>query len=168
MAEHGIAELWFEPCALGGHDAAGVGDGHEVLDARGEHGEGAGVFAAVHKFFEFRRAADAADEVDAFAGARIIDAEDGREHLLLQDGAIEAFDRIFGGGELGLEVQRVPLRAAFTIAASSSEYRASEKPSPFKRPSRWVRSSSGIMHFSALGNTLKQGVTPRAPVLPKT
>ena len=99
MAEHRVAELRLEPSALGRHDAAGVGDLHEVFNARREHRERAGVFAAVHEFFLFRRATDAADEFDLLARARVINAEDRREHIFLQQRHIELFNRVGEGGE---------------------------------------------------------------------
>lgn len=36
------AEFWFEPCAFGRHDLAGVGDVHELVDGDREEGEGEG------------------------------------------------------------------------------------------------------------------------------
>src|ERR1700722_6184608 len=51
VAKHGVSELWLEPGAFGRHDAAGVRDGHQVLDARGEHRERAGVIALVDELF---------------------------------------------------------------------------------------------------------------------
>jgi len=100
VTEHRVAELGFEPGALGGHDAAGVGDGHQVLDARREHAERTGVFAAVHEFLQLRRATDAADEVDLLARARIGDAEDRVEHELLEQRYVELLNRVVCGGEL--------------------------------------------------------------------
>src|SRR6202522_4309036 len=67
VTEHGVAELRLEPGALGGHDAARVGNGHQILDAGRKEGESAGVFFSIDKFFQFRRAADAADEMNALA-----------------------------------------------------------------------------------------------------
>src|SRR3974390_236038 len=73
VAEHGVAELRLEPSALGRHEAVRVSNGHQVLDAGGEHGERAGVFAAVDQAFQLRGAPDAAYEVDAFARAGVCD-----------------------------------------------------------------------------------------------
>ena len=56
--------------------------------------ERAGVFAAVHELFQFRRAADAADEIDFFARARIVNAEHRRENLFLQQRHVEPFNRV--------------------------------------------------------------------------
>lgn len=111
MAEHRVAELGLEPRALGRHDAASIGDGHQVLDARGEHAERAGVFAAIHKLLQFRRAADAADEIDLFARARISDAEDRVEHELLEQRHVELLDGVARGSELRPNGERVPLTA---------------------------------------------------------
>ena len=41
-------------------------------------------FAGVHELDQFAGAADAADEIDALAGARVVDAEHGREQAVLQ------------------------------------------------------------------------------------
>jgi hypothetical protein len=109
VREHRVAELGFKPGALGRHDAASVGDGHEVFDAGGEHREGAGVFTGVHEFLEFASAANAADEVDALARARVIDAEQRREDVFLQQRDVEFFDGVGGRGELRTEIKRVPL-----------------------------------------------------------
>jgi hypothetical protein len=97
VAEHRVAELRLEPGALGRHDAAGVGDGHQILDARREHRKRAGVFAAVHQLFQFRRAANAADEIDALARARVVNAENRREHVLLQQRHVERINRVVAG-----------------------------------------------------------------------
>ena len=83
-------QLRLEPGALWRHDLAGVGDVHELLDGGGEHGEGDGGFAGIHELDEFARAADAADEVNALAGARVVNAEDGCEESLLETFDIEA------------------------------------------------------------------------------
>ena len=109
VAEHGIAELGLEPGALGRHDAAGIGDAHQIFNARRKHGKCADVFAAVNELFQLRRAADATDEIDALARARISDPENGREHLLLQNGYVEPFNRITTGHELRFHPQPSPL-----------------------------------------------------------
>src|SRR5262249_4543191 len=102
----------FEPRAFWRHDAAGIGDGHEIFDPGREHRESTGS-AVVHQLLQFSGAADAADEADALAGARIRDAEDWIEGVLLNHGDVEFFDRIRSGGETWAEVQRAPF--AFEI-----------------------------------------------------
>ena len=80
MAKHGIAELRLEPGAFRRHDSARIGDAHQILDARREHRERAGIFAAVHELFQFRRPANAADKIYFFARARIVYAKQRREN----------------------------------------------------------------------------------------
>src|SRR4051812_19797333 len=92
VAEHGIAQLRLEPGAFGRHDSAGIGDGHKVFDACGEHGKGAGVIAVIDYLFQLRRPANAADEVDALAGARVINAEKGSERIFLKQSDIKLFN----------------------------------------------------------------------------
>src|SRR6266508_1894328 len=46
VAKHRVAQLGLEPRALGRHEAAGVGDAHEVFNARREQTERAGIVAA--------------------------------------------------------------------------------------------------------------------------
>ena len=61
----------------------------------------------VDEFFQLRRAADAADEVDALAGARVVDAEDGLQQPVLKNADVELVD---GAGVLRrLPEQLVPL-----------------------------------------------------------
>lgn len=111
MGKHAIAELGFEPGAFGRHDAAGVGDSHEVFDAGGIHGKGAGELAAVDHSLQFGCAPDSAHEVDAFAGAGIINPEDGREDIFLEQRDIEFFDGISGCGKRRAKVERSPFAA---------------------------------------------------------
>ena len=85
----------------------GVGDGHELFDGDGEHGEGDSEVPAVDEFFEFGGAADAADEVDAFAGAGVVDAEERGEEAILEDGDVELVDG--GGVGGGFPGEAVPL-----------------------------------------------------------
>ena len=52
------------------------------------HGEGDGHLAAVYAPFQFRQAADAANEVDACVAAQIGNAEDRAEQLLGENGNV--------------------------------------------------------------------------------
>ena len=58
---------------------------------------------------QFGRAADAADEIDALVGARVVDAEHGREQVVLQDGDVERSDGVGRVEAAGLGAQAVPL-----------------------------------------------------------
>src|SRR5205814_9194485 len=64
--------------------------------------------AGVNELLKFGCAANAADKIDSLARAGIGDAEDGIEHVLLQQGHIKLFDRVRGGGESRPEIQSVP------------------------------------------------------------
>ena len=121
MTEHGVTEFGFEPGAFGGHDAAGIGDGHKVFNAGGKHGECASVLAAVDPVLEFRCAADAAYEIDAIAGARVVDTKNWVEDVFLEQGDVEFFDGVGGCSEPGPEIQPIPttaeVEAQFVFAA---------------------------------------------------
>lgn len=114
MDEEAGAEFGFEPGAFWGHDLVGVGDGHELFDGDWEHGEGDSEVPAVDEFFEFGGAADTADEVDAFAGAGVVDAEERGEEAILEDGDVELVDG--GGVGGGFPGEAIPL--AFEVHAA--------------------------------------------------
>src|ERR1035441_774999 len=83
--------------------------GHEVFNAGWEQRESTGILAAVDQLLQLSRAADAADEVDALAGARVGDAEERFEHVPLQERDIERFHCIGRRREARAKMQRVPL-----------------------------------------------------------
>ena len=72
-----------------------LGDGHQIVHAGREHRERTGVFAAVHQFFQLRRAADATDEMDAFARARVVNAENRPKNSFLQQCHVQILNRVF-------------------------------------------------------------------------
>src|SRR5436190_14722694 len=82
MTEHRIAKLGFEPRAFRRHDSSRISNDHQIFDARGKHGERAGIFSRIHEFLQFRRATDAAHEINPLARARIVDAKQWCKHLL--------------------------------------------------------------------------------------
>ena len=84
----------------------------------GIHGEGDGCFAGIDELHEFAGAADAADEVNALAGARIVDAEDGGEQAVLE--------RSTSSREIG------------SASAAGSQAR------PCQAPSKYMRMSPGL------------------------
>src|ERR1051325_9551056 len=108
VAEHRIAELGLEPGAFRGHDSPRVRNGHEILDTGGEHRESTGVIAIVHELLQFACSANTANEVDPFAGARIIDAKKGREHVFLEERDVEFFNGIVSRGKLRAKMQGAP------------------------------------------------------------
>src|SRR5437667_8744831 len=107
VAKHCVPELGFEPGALGRHNAAGIDDLHEIVDARRMHGKGAGVFAAVDEFLQFAGASDTADKVEPGTGAWIGDAKNWIEHVFLQQGHIEFLDWISRSSEARAKIERV-------------------------------------------------------------
>src|SRR5262245_23699993 len=78
--EEPAQELRLEPGALGRHDLAGVGDGHELLHRRRKQGDGERGLARVDPRLELALAPDAAHEVDARVRPLIADAQDGSQH----------------------------------------------------------------------------------------
>ncbi len=108
MTEHGVAELRFKPRALGRHDSPGVGDSHQILNPGGEHGERARIFPAVHDFLELLCATNAPDEIDAFARARVFNAEERGKDVILKERNVEFFQRLRRRREPGAEMEPVP------------------------------------------------------------
>lgn len=109
--EETAAKFGFKPRRFRRHDAAAIGDGEDLVDLRGEHGNGEAHFARVDAFFEFFNAADAADEVDAFVGTRILDVEDGRQDAFLQKIDVERSDGIVSVDRSGIDREQIPLFA---------------------------------------------------------
>ena len=85
VAEHPVAQLRFEPRALGRHDTVLVGDFHEIDNTGRVHGKGDHVVALINEFFEFLRASDTPDKSDPFVRARVLDIKDGREDVILEE-----------------------------------------------------------------------------------
>src|SRR5882672_2196602 len=63
--DHARTELRLEPCALGRHHPAGVGDAHDIGEARRVHRERNRVLPGVHLSRQLVNAADPAAERDA-------------------------------------------------------------------------------------------------------
>src|ERR1051325_7331444 len=109
VAKHGVAQLGLEPRAFRRHNSSGISDRHQVFDARWEHRKRAGVCAAVDQLLQLGRTTNAADEADALARARVIDAEERSEHVLLEQRHVELFDCVLSASEMFAERERVPL-----------------------------------------------------------
>ena len=125
-------------------------------DARREHGKRAGEFAAVHQLFQFRRAADAADEMDALARARIVNAEHRREHVFLQQLHIEQFPgSSVDSSSNSAERERVPLagkiKTEFMFAAG-------------RRRAMTVNGKNGVENFQQLLRRLAVQILQHAVV----
>ena len=123
--EEAGAELGLEPGGLGGHHLSRGGDGHHLADRGGLHGEGDGGLAGVDVALELGGAADAADEVDARVGARVADAEDGGEEVLLEAGDVEARD-----GVRGLRVGERPREAVPAVGEAQPSFWQSSQLQP--------------------------------------
>ena len=61
------------------------------------------------ELLQFRRSANAADEIDPLAGALVVDAENRIEHVFLKQGDVELFNRIGCFDEVRTEIEGVPL-----------------------------------------------------------
>src|SRR5439155_7262342 len=62
-----------------------------------------------HQPLQFRRAANAADEVNAFARSRVVNAKQRRQDVFLEQRHVELFNRVGRRGEFRPEIERVPL-----------------------------------------------------------
>lgn len=84
VREHAVPELWFKPGALGRHDSAFVGDAHQIFDAGRVHGKSDRVFSAVNHLDQFSNATNASHEADPIAFTWIINGQQGRQDVILQ------------------------------------------------------------------------------------
>ena len=100
------AELGLKPCALWRHDLAGIRHREEFVGARGVHREGDAARAGPP--LEFGRAADASHKFDPGVGPRVADAEDWREHTVLEERDVEAGDRVGPVDRGGRKPERSP------------------------------------------------------------
>ena len=115
MNQNRVAQLRLEPGGLRGHDAARVRDAQQVFNRSRVEREGDGRAALVHEAFEFLRAADAADEVYALVGARVFDAEQGVEQVVLQEAHVERGGRVVRERARRVVAQRQAVPAASQI-----------------------------------------------------
>ena len=109
MDQQTVAELGFEPGALGRHDFAGIGDVHELVESGREHGKGAGAFTAVDALHEFTESANATDKVNALGSTGVVDIEERLEDELLEECHVQAVNRTEVLEELGFEGASIPL-----------------------------------------------------------
>src|SRR5580658_7985633 len=93
MDEESGAQLGLKPGALRGHDLAGVGDRHELLDRDWIKGE-CGPPRSVDPPGQLPRSANPPDKIDPFARAGILDSEDRRQELFLEQADVETRDRV--------------------------------------------------------------------------
>src|SRR5687767_1169495 len=79
-----VSELRFEPRRFRRHDAAGVGDAHQVVDRNRMHREGDRELPRIDELLELPRTANAANEVNPLVGADVGDPEQRLEYRRLQ------------------------------------------------------------------------------------
>src|SRR3954464_7683205 len=90
MNEQPVSQLGLEPGRLRRHDAALVGDRHEIVDLDGEHREGHGGLAGIDGAHQRIRPPRAPDEVDSLVGANVADIQQVFENAALQTRHIQA------------------------------------------------------------------------------
>ncbi len=88
MRANAIPQFGLEPSAFGRHDAAGVGNSHQIFDACGIERKSACILAALDKFFQLPNSSNASHEIDPLAGAGIFNAENRGQNMFLQQGSI--------------------------------------------------------------------------------
>ncbi len=86
---------------------SGVRDIHELPHGDGVHGKSDGRALCIDLRAQMIRATDAADEINPLARARIVDAENRGEDIVLQETDIEARDGIGGGRNFEFETEPV-------------------------------------------------------------
>src|SRR5262245_21121713 len=89
MRQQSIPKLWLEPGRLRRHNAAGIAHLHQVVHADGIQRERNRISARPDQLFELTGASRAANEVNSLIAPYIADAEERREHLLLQTADVE-------------------------------------------------------------------------------
>ena len=87
-------EFRLEPCCLGRHDVAGIGNSDELSHGDGVKSERHCHLAAVHTPLEFLKSADTSDEVDSLVGTEVGDIEDVAEDKVARYGHVEYSDGI--------------------------------------------------------------------------
>jgi len=86
---------------------SGVRDIHELPHGDGVHGKGDGCTLRIDLRAQVICAADAADEINPVARARIVDAENRGEDIVLQETDIEARDGIGAGRNIEFETEPI-------------------------------------------------------------
>ena len=112
MSKQTTAKLRLKPCRLRRHKATGVGHIEQLVDRRGKHRKRhcetiAARIDAVHLALELAQATNSAHELDAPIGARVTNSQNRREHLLLKNRNVEAFNGV-AALEFGLHAKAIP------------------------------------------------------------
>jgi hypothetical protein len=93
--------------SLGRHDGAGIGNRHQIPDARGER-EKAQAYSPLSTRRSARRYPECAHKADLVAGPGVRDAEQRFQDVLLQEAHVEPVRRGLAGDPFGAEAQGVP------------------------------------------------------------
>ena len=94
MHEQSAAQFGFEPGRFWGHDLILIGQFDQLADGRRMECKRHGEFAGIDQFDKLIITAYAADKVDSLVGTRVVDAEQRRQEIVLQNGDIQASDGI--------------------------------------------------------------------------
>ena len=103
------AEFGFKPCGLGRHDVATVGDVHNLLHRHGIESQCHAHLSTIDTTLELAKSTQTANEVDAVAAAKVLDAKQVVEYQTAGDVNVEHSDGVVVvvGALLGLE--RIPM-----------------------------------------------------------
>ncbi len=103
MNKQAASELRLKPGRLRRHEKSGVGHREQLGNRGGTHGKShCHIFR--HTALQLAESPDAAHKVDALIGSWILDTQNRRKKIFLQDGNVQALHRIrrmefFMGGE---------------------------------------------------------------------
>ena len=89
MYQQPIPQFRLEPRRLGRHDSPSVRDRHQIVNRHGIHRKRDGGPTRIDRALEAFGPASAADEIHAFVGSDIPDAEHPFQHVALQERDIE-------------------------------------------------------------------------------
>ena len=106
--QQATAQFRFEPRTLGGHDFAGIGNLHQLIECGGVHGNADGPVAGNAQPFKFCGASNSADKINAGIRADIFDAEDWLQYLVFKDGDIERSNGVIDEERIGSDCEAPP------------------------------------------------------------
>ena len=110
-------------------------------------------------YFQLGCAADPADEVDSFARPRVVDAENWRERVFLQQGHVQLFDRMRRGRQLRAKTEGAPLvaqeKAEFMLTGGLRRAGLLDDEHGFEFPEqRFRRKAVQILEHAVVGEDL--------------
>src|SRR5690606_14465948 len=121
MHKQPTLQLRLKPRGFGRHHLPRIRNRHQALDGGWVQCEGHFPFAGVDTLLQFTQAADATDEVDALVAARVVDAQQRGQQIVLQDADIEAADGVVLAPQAGEGFELVPAAAAVAAAQVHGE-----------------------------------------------